>query len=316
MIELLARVLGQLWIPMQKEDIEGLFAEERAQDRASLTAQLPVVYGGLFGHRAKVEAKDWMALGTESLALRRSAPWRPAANASPTGAEDGADGTHRDRQAPGVDAVRHRDMKVLSVLNQPLWDAAGWKGLAYPFARGPEDVPEMHFSFEDIEAGHKIFRGWLRRFGTVDRDDTIGLTLVTGVDRDHPDWYRMAVGYRDADMLKSGARFLGFSARIQEMNPGDGRNLGQFLERYRRLGRYRIAPMEYQAARVVFRSTLPESRIEKRLLKIVPAWKIGPDDFLRMALPGVARPVVPNGEDDPPFYRTSTGGPVGFDHGG
>ena len=316
MMDLLAQVLGQLWMPMRMEDLDALFAEERAQDRASLTAQLPVVYGGLLGQGAKVEAKDWMALGTESLALRRSAPWQPAADASPTGAEDGADGTRRDRPVSGADAGRHRDMKVLSVLNLPVWDAARWKGLAYTFARGPDDVPEIHFLFEDIEAGRKIFRGWLRRFGSVDRDDTIGLTLVTGVDRDHPDWYRLAVGYRDADVLKSGARFLGFSARIQEMNPGDGRNLGQFLERYRRLGCYRIAPMEHQAAGGVVRATLPRISIEKRLLKIVPAWKIGPDDFLRMALRGVANPVVPSGEEDPPFHRPSTGGPIVFDDGG
>ena len=100
------------------------------------------------------------------------------------------------------------------------------------------------------------------------------------------------------------------------MSPGDGRSLGQFLERYRRLGRYRIAPMEHQAAGVVFRTSLPGIRIEKRLLKIVPAWKIGPDDFLRMALPGVANPVVPSAEADPPFHRPSTGGPVRFDDGG
>ena len=143
MMDLLAQVLGQLWMPMRMEDLDALFAEERAQDRASLTAQLPVVYGGLLGQGAKVEAKDWMALGTESLALRRSAPWQPAADASPTGAEDGADGTRRDRPVSGADAGRHRDMKVLSVLNLPVWDAARWKGLAYTFARGPDDVPEV-----------------------------------------------------------------------------------------------------------------------------------------------------------------------------
>ena len=316
MMELLAQVLGQLWMPMRTEDLEALFAEERAQDRASLTAQLPVVYGGVLGQAAKVEAKDWMALGTESLALRRSAPWRPAPVTSPAGEEYGADGSRRDRPASGVDAVRHRDMRVLSVLNQPLWDAAGWKGLAFTFARNPDDVPEIHFLFQDIEAGRKIFRGWLRRFGTVDHDDTIGLTMITGVDRDHPDWYRLAVGCREADVLKLGARFLGFHERIQEMNPRDGRNLGQFLERYRRLGRYRIAPMEHQAAGNVARTTRPGISIEKRLLKVVPAWKIGPDDFLRMALPGVANPVVPSGEEDPPFHRPSTGGPVAFEDGG
>lgn len=59
-----------------------------------------------------------------------------------------------------------------------------------------------------------------------------------------------------------------------------------------------------------------EISIEKRLLKIVPAWKISPDDFLRMALLGVTNPVVPNGEEDPPFHRPSTSRPVGFDDGG
>ena len=315
MMELLAQVLGQLWLRFRREDLEALFAEERAQDRASLTAQLPVVYGGMLGQGAKVEAKDWMALGTESMALRRSVPWRPTEDASPTDAEEGANDTRRDRPASGVDAGRHRDMKVLSVLNLPLWDTAHWTGLAYPFARSLDDVPEMRFLFENIEAGRKIFRGWLRRFGAADLDDNIGLTLVTGVDRDNPDWYRLAVGHRDADALKSGARLLGFFLRIQEMCPRDGRNLGQFLERYGRLGRYRIAPMEHREADGVERTICRGISIEKRLLKIVPAWKISPDDFLRMALPGVTNPVVPSGEEDPPFHRPSTGGPVGFDGG-
>ncbi len=208
-------------------------------------------------------------------------------------------------------------MKVLSVLNPPLWDAARWKGLAFAFARDAADVPEIHFLFEDIEAGRKIFRGWLRRYGAVDRDDTIGLTLVTGVNGDHPDRYRLAVGYRDADALKSDARLPGCPVRTQEMNPRDGRNLGQFLERYRRLERYRIAPMEHRPAAGVVRTAMhPGISIEKRLLKIAPAWKIGPDDFLRAAPPGVTNPVIPSGEEDPPFHRPSTGGPGGFDDDG
>ena len=148
------------------------------------------------------------------MALRRSAPWGPAADASRTDSENGADDAHGDRPASGVDGVRLRDMRVVSVLNLPLWDAARWQGLAYLLPRGPDDVPEMHFSFEDIEAGRKIFRGWLRTSGEVDSDDTIGLTLVTGVDRDHPDWYRLAVGYRDADLRKSGAPFFGIPREV------------------------------------------------------------------------------------------------------
>ena len=319
-MELLAQVLGQLWMPVRTADLEALFAEERAQDRASLTAHLPVVFGGLLGQAAKVEAKDWMALGSESLALRRQAPWRPGhAEPPPDAAEDGGvrgrGAAGGQGSSSGVDAARHRDIRVLSVLNLPLWDAARWKGLAYTFARGPDDVPEMHFMFEDIEAGRKIFRGWLKRYGQADPEDTVGVTLVTGVDSAHPDWYRLVVGYRDADVLKSDARFLGFSVRIQEMKPADGRNLGQFLDRFRRLGRYRIAPIEHrEAGGVVQAWEHPGISMEKRLLKVVPAWKIGPDDFLRVALRGVENPVVPRGEKHPPFRRPHTGRVV-FDEG-
>ena len=76
--------------------------------------------------------------------------------------------------------------------------------------------------FDDLEAGRKIFRGRLKRFGKVDRD--------------HPDWYRLAVGYRDADVLDSGARFLGLSAKFLEINPRDSDNLEQVLQRYQRMG--------------------------------------------------------------------------------
>ena len=133
--------------------------------------------------------------------------------------------------------------------------------------------------------------------------------------REHPDRYRLAVSYRDADVLDAaGVRFLGFSVRFHEMSPRDSHNLGQFLERYRRLGRYCIAPMECRPAGGVTRTaTHPGISIEKRLLKVVPGWKIGPDDFLRAALPGVTNSVIPSGEEDPPFHRPSTGGPVGFD---
>ena len=198
MMDLFAQVLAQLWMSMSKKDIEALFAEERAQDRASLTAQLPVVVKGMLGQSAKVEAEAWMEMESESLTLCRAAPWRTAAKIAAQRKHEkqhthGGEGTDEEKLASGVDAVKHRDTKVLSVLNLPLWDMAGWKGLGYTFSRGEDDIPEMRFLFENIEAGCKIFRGWLKKFGAMDPHDTIGLTLVTGIDRAHPDWYRLLI---------------------------------------------------------------------------------------------------------------------------
>lgn len=309
-MELFAHVLGQLWMSMSKKDIEALFAIERAQDRASMTAQLPVVFDAMLGNSVKVDAQSWMEIESESFTLCREAPWRATVTEAVPGKHEkphtqGANGTGNEKQISGVDAVRHRDTKVFSVLNIPLWDMARWKGMGYTFPRWKDDIPEMRFLFENIDAGRKIFRGWIKKFGAADPDDTIGITLVTGIDRAHPDWYRVVVGYRDADILKSRARFLGFTFRIQEMNPENGRNLEQFLRRYSQLGRYRIAPMEHQTTAGLFETGPSSINIEKRLVKVVPAWTIGPDDFLRAALKDIVNPVVPSGEEDPPFYKPS-----------
>lgn len=308
MLELLAHVLLQLWMPIRMEDIEALFAEERAQDRASITAQLPLAFTGVLGEGAKVDANAWMALASESLTLRRSAPWRPAESPSSSNtSHHSGEVIHRqDLSHSGVDAIRHRDVVVLSVLNLPLWDDARWRGLAYTFPRRPGDIPEVHFSFENIEAGRKIFQGWLKKFGPVDLDNSIRLTLVLGVDRNHPNSYRLVVGNCDADVPHSDARILGFSLRSQEMSPTNGRNLDQFLARYRQLGRYRIAPFEHQPTAEPLVISSPAIRIEKRHLKIVSAWEVGPDDFLRAGLRGVIDPVVPKEVTDPPFHRPAS----------
>ena len=184
--------------------------------------------------------------------------------------------------------------------------------MGYTFGHG-DDIPEMHFSFENIEAGRKIIRGWIRKFGETDPEDTIGLTLITGIDRDNPHWYKLAVSHKDADVSESEARLVSLVSRFQKMTPADHGNLSQFLERYQRLGRYRIAAVEHRRGSSVMQIPPPGLCMEKRSLKVVPAWKIGPDDFMRVALTDEDNPVIPPGEEDPPFHRVSMHGAGVFD---
>ena len=306
MIKLFAQILSQLWVRISESHLESLFAEERAQDRGMLAANLPVAFNALLGESAKVEGAIWMRCASGSFALRRTTQWSaPVSDASAQFNPDERDSTESRIQSFGVDAARHRDTKVLSLLNMPLWDAAGWKGMVYLF--GPRDiVPEMYFSFENIEAGRKIIRGWIRKFGQTDPNDTIGLTLVTGIDRLNPHWYKLVVSHKDAVEMHFETPYVGLVARYQEMTPNDDFNLRQFLKSYQRMGRYRIAALEHRPARSHVQISRQEMYIEKRLLKIVPAWKIGPNDFLRVALTDTADPVIPPNEKDPPFHRTPT----------
>ena len=278
MVELFANVMAQLWLPYLTEDVEALFTEERAQDRASLAAQLPIMLNDILGGTPKFEAQDWTNVESESFTLCRTSPWRANQEARP------------DRKgkeiSSGVDAIRHRDLSVLSVINGPLWDKAEWSGMAYLFARQPNDVPCVLFLFKNIDSGQKIFHGWLKKFGADDPNDTIDITLITGINGSHRDWYRVVVGYRLEELestSESRTRLFGSSLRIHEMTPQDGTNLSQFIERYRRIGRYRIGPIEHRAMAGLIYSR-PSVLIEKRRLNIVHASSVNPDSVLGAAL--------------------------------
>ena len=283
LIAVLGAVVGQLWMAIPREEVRALFEQERAHDRASLTAQLPTVLNGVLGGLPKCRALDWMGTMSESLALCRATPWR--ADLETTSHEEvGDSGGTPPHSGSGIDGIRHKDVNVLSVVNGPLWERAGWSGMAYMFSRHSNDVPQVQFLFKNIEAGRKIFLGWLKKFGASDPEDTIDIVLVTGINPAHRNWYRIVVGHR-VERARFDVKLSGVAFRIQEVQPESDHNLRQFVERYRRLGRYRIAPVEHLAVPGVFRlGTPPDIVIEKRRLRIVPASSIGPNDILRVAL--------------------------------
>ena len=233
-----------------------------------------------------------MKAESESLALCRTSQWQVDLEVKSHIERRAHEGTGSDERQhiSGVDAIKHRDLNVLSVVNIPLWDKARWSGMAYLFARRASDVPCVLFSFKDIDSGRKIFLGWLQKFGAEDPDDTIDITLITGVNRIHRHWYRVVVGHRLGDAAKSSGRLFGSSLRIHEMTPQNGTNLSQFIERYRRLGRYRIGPIDHRP--MAGSIAPPEVIIEKRRLNIVSASSIGPDDILQAALQDEDDPVV------------------------
>lgn len=168
---MLATVIAQLWMAIPIERITALFEKESAHDRASLTAQLPTVLDGVLGSLPKYRIADWMGTVSESLALCRATPWRADRGATAHEEAGMSGGTPRE-SASGIDGIRHKDVNVLSVVNVPLWDRAHWSGMAYPFSRHSGDIPQVLFSFKNIEAGRKIFLGWLKKFGATDPEDT------------------------------------------------------------------------------------------------------------------------------------------------
>lgn len=300
MVKLLAEIIAQLHIPFTTDSLKGLFAQERAQDRAFLSAQSPLAITNLLGEQPYAE-EDLTNL--ERLELQRTEPWKPE-SAKP--GEDVQQPSWEDRPpragAPDMARFRHSDLHTDSPINMPLWDKARWRGLG--FIQFPDDpIPILVLAFEDFESGFKIFRGWRTHPSDANPEDLIAVTLITDIDRDHPTHYRLAIGANHEELigrLTPGSLILS-AVRMQDMTPETTENLDRFLHAYENTGRYRLMPGS------ITHPLHPEAKdlaFDMTQLSITPAWKIGPNSPLRAALLDIDNPMIPDDVADPPILKT------------
>jgi hypothetical protein len=306
--------IEELQIQFSQESLEELFVNHRALDRASLAVQSPIAVTNLLGPNPKYTVNNWIDESlTESLALIRVEPWKKI------DVQFGKE-TIIKRSTPefsnelspdemfGVDALKHRDLRIYSPINMPLWDKAQWSGLGFAIWGGDPPVPELDLMFENFEAGIKIFRGWSKRLGKIDRDEWISLTIITGIDRNYPAHYRVAISV-NIDFLSKEGQQAAFVSRMKDMTPSNSTNLDNFINLFKKAGYYRLS-----LGKMVGRQMVPYSEsefsIEKRKLRIVPAWQIGPNDPASCALGGIDNPLIPPEVSDPPFSSRPRGARV------
>lgn len=318
-IELFARVTAEMQLRVEGADFEKLFSEYRAQDRAYNAARSIVAVTNILGEQPPGRAEDWVS--DEHLTAyeqRRQAAWAPKiiesvpkATADATEAQ-GPSGFSLEPPPPelsGADAVLHRDLSVASPINIPLWDRAKWKatGVALPAAEGDVPPPLMALVFQNIDAARKIFRGWRKKVGPVDREGWIQVTVITGINRERPFDYRVAIGVSERHWRKSGSghRVFAMVNRMHDMNPSSDRNLQVLRQHFARAGFVILAPSE-------FKPDVPGLPLEREDLALaiqipelhfVEAWTVGSDSPLLMSMQGIAAPVVPTGVTDVPFMK-------------
>jgi hypothetical protein len=301
LIEFLASLIAQLHIPFSTETLEGLFANDRALDRAYAAAQSPLSVSNLLGEDIRYQIKENST--DKNYALLRDTPWEPDLTPSDSATTPP---TFADGPPPSdvfdPEQCKHSDIQILSLINLPLWDKARWCGLGFSFLPGDSPMPGLFLLFKDLEAGTKIFRGWKKRLGDTDQDEQISVALITGIDREHPAHYRLAIGISDEHLKRSmKQKAMSLSVyRMQDMTPENSTNLDRFLGAYKQAGRYRLTTGT--PSQLMGHNT-GELSIEKTQLRITPAWQISPNDPLVAALNGLSKPIIPADVSDPPIRK-------------
>ncbi|MDP3663022.1 MAG: hypothetical protein U1D41_12755 [Nitrosomonas sp.] len=313
-LEQFAHVTGELQLGADKQAFEEMFAKHRAQDRALLVARSIIAVTNVLGASPSGRAEDWVQdPALREYALLRVAPWQPTLLAvvevksvfdeKPTFAAGDP-----PEHLFGADAVRHRDMGVMSPINLPLWDRAGWKGVGVGGTKGKISPPLMILAFDNIDAGRKIFRGWRKKVGQADREGWIGVTVIAGIHREHPLDYRVAIGVGEQYMLRQTSgkmRFMTMVYRMHDMTPASSQNLDLLLGLYSRTGRIILQPMQFNALQPSILMDEEDLRlgIELACLTVVPAWQVDAKSSLIAAMRGIEDPFIPADVTDPPFVE-------------
>jgi hypothetical protein len=189
--------------------------------------------------------------------------------------------------------------RIESIIDPALWSKAQWCAVAFGLQTS-DAPPVLGLVFKDRDAALAIFAAWRARFGEVDSDEHIRLSILTGVSRHHPHRYRVAVG-SNIDALEM-HRLIVTASRIQSMNPSDSKNLQAFCEAYAFSGHYVLAP-----AFLADQSGTPELMLEqwigKRSLSIRSLWQVGENDPDLPAIRIDDEPVTPEDQVDYPANR-------------
>ncbi|HCE3929230.1 TPA: hypothetical protein ACP31N_002369 [Pseudomonas aeruginosa] len=313
--ELFAHITFELQLGVARLEFKEMFAKHRAQDRAYHVARSIISVTNILGNSPPGRAEDWVRDETiTAFPVVRDKAWTPNVAAPPSTVQPPELDATTSEDPPlehmfGADALRHRDLLVMSPINLPLWDKAKWKGTGVVLPQVPGEIvpPIMGLAFENFDAGKKIFRGWHKKVGAENRDGWLGVTVITGIRRDRPLDYRVAIGISESYMATAtnGKHLLAMAYRMHDMTPSSSRNLDALQNQFRRAGLVFLMPVAFDAASLGIQVTSENYELGIQLsdLRFIPAWQVEETSPLLGAMHGITDPVLPPNVTEAPFLR-------------
>lgn len=305
--ETTATVAARCFIIRSPEEwLTRVAGDERGLARATMLGNVLAIGRNLFGSDAKVRLTDWIDADDKYYDCLRDQCWRPstlaAAGSSPQGPAKRGEGPP-PKELFDTSQRKHTERRVLSPINVPIWDQAGWGGTLYGWSGSAP--PFMGLMFRNMEAASRIFAEWSTRFGQADKDDDLRIAIITGISKANPTHYAVIVG-PNIDRIE---RTLGTSktfvlvSRVNRMTPETNKNLDAFLKEFDKYGAYYLMPVKLPDKP----GEVPDLESRQYLLKghihVRPAWQIGEHDYDMVALDVDEDPVIPDGITDAPVLN-------------
>ena len=222
-----------------KSLLKDLFTEDAVQHRIMMIIAAPNSYSRVAG-RFFSRLSDWQELAHRSYSFRNHQATLPRISVSPK--NENSEGNFGTGEA-AFEFHSHSKMKVNSVIDVHAWDQAVWKGCYYAKFHHIEP-PYLAFLFENAAAAQKIFKRWRTRFGDIDTDENIKVSIIRHLPKTDPHHYCVQVTSKEPELDKNKAMPLSLIvARSLIMTPKNSENLDRFLADYKNSGTYYLLPV-------------------------------------------------------------------------
>lgn len=196
---------------------------------------------------------------------------------------------------------RHDENKVVSIIQDKLWDEAKWNGFGVFYA--PEAGYGIFVSFKNGKAGKSIFDNWINRFGREDKRNIIKVTIIKGVKRKNPHWYKVHIS-ANLEVLKLDfkERYFNVTNRIHQITPNNPDNMYRIEQIVQSKSKFLFCPaqmtMDGKDIEPFFEKGIVKSEIE-----IINAWELGLHDPAGVAITNDDDPIIPTNIENAPVLE-------------
>ncbi len=294
LLDITSKILGRNFIFKEaKEYLEKLFKNDELHERRSLIIEHRKFFTSIFGEKPKIFIEDWASnesikrfdLKRESNPIQIKEEIKEKVKAGSS-----------DKKAQNI---KHNQTKVSSIIDNHLWDNAQWKGFGFFISR---EIPlGVFLAFENGNFGRQIFENWIKRFGRLDQQDEINLSIIKGIDNSNPFWYKVHISKSFEDGILKEGQFMISSSRFHQMNPTNSTNLTNLLNGFNYYKQYYLFPALFKSGGSIEPYT--DLGILKRKLTVRNAWEIGEHDFDSVVIKKGDNPFIPSDKPDAPVIN-------------
>lgn len=189
MEELVPQIVGRSFMFKDiKEFLDNLYNKDEVNERLSLIQEHFSFTTNILTNKPKIFMKDWKSGKIKEYdLLRTESPIKFDKELQKLPNQE----SNGKKRKETLKNMSHKKIKAETVIDNEMWDNASWKGFGF-FKSA--DIPfGLMLSFENAEYGQNVFKDWIEKYGKTDTNDIISITLVKGVDKNNPHWYKVLI---------------------------------------------------------------------------------------------------------------------------